>query len=879
MRTQSSRPLPVALALLRSLLPTAERDEVVFDLETELAERRVAQGRIRAALWLWRQVIVSLPVLLGRAVWRGGTGFEPPSSRYRPGGSWIEGRVIDLRYAARHLWHRPFYAILAIVTLSLGAGGAAAVSSLVHSFLLSPLPYPAEDELVSFWSPYDWSEAEHTMLRPDYPGFASVAAHSDEPMPLRTDAGPARLLDGVVASSELFATLGREPLFGRTFESGDDLPGAEPVAVLGHGLWRSLGGDPGIVGSSLALGGGDVRVVGIMPPDFWFPRATVDVWVTASLDPENFSGNYALVGRLEPGRQIEAMDAPLQQIAGVLRERIPYPPEWDKTRDPFLVPLRQQLLGAARTPLLATHAAMFAILLMAAANVAALMLGHLGGRSEELAVRAALGAPKRRLAAQLLSEALLLGLGAGLVASGVAAGTFAFLRLTLPLGPLTATLHLDWTVVGGAVVLGIVTAAFVSMVPIFDLLGGDLRDSLQHGRRGSVGVRGGRVEAALVIGEIALAVLLAVGTALLVRSVQNLGSIDPGLDAAGVAVVEITMPAGISHRQRLDLVHDLSHRLAMLPGARSAGAVQHLPLQRGSWSTGFEIEGEPLPDQATTYFRMVTPDYFETLGLRMLAGRRLTVADAASEQVRVVVNQTLVQRFFGDRDPLGRRISHGMGDGWAEIVGVVEDEAVAGLTDALAPTRYMLYDHVGFTPTIHGLVVAGEPDHDASVLASAAAREIHESAPDVAVARATTMERLRRESMGATPRVLRLVGLLAGLALALGAIGVYGTVAHFVGRRASEWSVRLALGQRPAQVVSLVLWRSGRLVLAGLALGLLASGLLGRLLASLLYGVEPADPWVLGVAGLSLIVVGILAALLPAWRAGTSDPATLLRRG
>lgn len=865
-------------SLLAPLLPDAEREEVLDDLATERTERAERSGNLRAELWLWRQTLGSIPASLGRSVWRGRTGFEPAASRFRPGGTLLESTIVDLRGGARHLRAHPWYAGAVVLTLALGVGGTAAAASLVRTFWAEALPFDAEEELVEFWSPYDWSQAEHSMLRPEYPGFASVAAHREEPMTLRRADGLALPVEGVAASAELFTTLGRGAGIGRVFEVGDDLAGAAPVVVLSHSLWEDLGADAALVGRDLILDGVARQVVGIMPPDFWFPRPGIGAWVSETFDPGDRSGNYALVGRVEPGRDPTAMAEPLAEIARILGEAISYPPEWDKTRDPSVKPLREVLVGDARPALLATAGALLAILLVAAANVATLMLGRLTGRSRELAVRSALGAPRTRLARQLLVESTLLGVGVGTVAGGVSIGVFRVLRATLPLGPLAETAQPDPRVALGAAALGFFAMILTSLPPAVELLRRDSGTDTLRASRGTTGPGRGSSESILVVSQVALAVVLAVGAALLARSVARLDAIDPGLRSEELAVLEIAMPENGTSAARLRDLHRLRRELARLPGIDAVAAVQHLPVRAPGWSTWFDIEGNPLPDQATTYIRMVTPGYFETVGLQLRQGRTFDEADAGSGEARAVVNEALARKFFPDEDPVGRRIALGFGDGWARVIGVVENEAVARLTDAPAPARYVLYDHLPFTSDQHALFLStGSTSRAAGILREARSL-VERETPSIAVVRATTMSSVVREGMGARPGILRLLALLALFAVGLGGVGIYGVVAHYVGRRSREWSLRLALGQRPNAVTLHVLRHGARPLGVGLAVGLIASGGLGRLLEGLLYGVTPADPIGLAAGALLLLVTGLLAALVPAFRAGRRDPAALLQR-
>ncbi|MFP2931853.1 ABC transporter permease, partial [Pyxidicoccus sp. 3LG] len=423
------------LALLRAWLPYAERDEVIAELTVELSTREAREGRRAARAWLWRQVLGSVPPLVRRTLTRGWTGFEPASSRLRPGGPPMERFIMDLRYAARRLRLRPTYALLAILTLAMGVGGTAAAFGLVRGLLMTPLPYASEERIDLFWYTMSWSEREVLHMSPDWPGYSAIAAWRPQEVPLRR--GPdasAELVPAVRTSAGLFDVLGVRPAMGRGFEPGEDRPGDAPAVVISHSLYEELGGQPSLLGGSVELDGLPHTVVGVMPRGFWFPDPTVRAWVAEPMDPEDGAGNYSIVGRRAPGMDGPALALALKQMAAKLDERFDYPKAWDKTLAPTVTPLREHLLGPLQAPLLATLAAMGVLLLIACANVAALMLGQVDSRSTELAVRMALGADARRMTQQLLVEALLLGLAAAGVGAVIAAQGFRLLTEALPLG-------------------------------------------------------------------------------------------------------------------------------------------------------------------------------------------------------------------------------------------------------------------------------------------------------------------------------------------------------------------------------------------------------------------------------------------------------------
>ena len=443
---------------------------------------------------------------------------------------------------ARRLISRPAFAAIAVLTLALGAGGTAAVFSVVRALLLEPLPIEAEERVGVFWFEGSWTEQEITRLRPQFPGFTRVAGWKPGDMTLEVNGEPVRIVPGVVVTADLFEVLDQRAMLGRAFQTGDDLSGAGPAVVLSHALWRDLGGDPGIVGRQLVLGGIPRVVRGVMPPGFWFPTPAVRMWVVPALNPQRRVGEYSLIGRVADGRRLDAMQAPLAQIAKTLAAEFRYPPQWDKTRAPALTPVREFVLGDVRPGVVATFSAMGLILLIACVNVTTLMLGQAGGRTTELATRMALGAGRDRLLQQLTIEAFFLGSIAGLVGAVAAAGGFGLLVRSLPLGALAETTTLDWTVFWTSLLVALGASLTIAVIVALVWWRGTLRDALTTTRTRGVSVRGGRFESGLVIAQVGLAVVLAAGAGLLIRSASKLRAIDPGTDVSAVGGTRCQRP-------------------------------------------------------------------------------------------------------------------------------------------------------------------------------------------------------------------------------------------------------------------------------------------------------------------------------------------------
>jgi putative ABC transport system permease protein len=868
------------IRILSSLIPPAERDEVAAELEAEYHERRRHGGRIAAARWLWLQLARSTPALLERVWWRGRTGFDSPVNAMNPGGPSMERWLVELRFALRRLRTRPTYTILAVLTLALGVGGMAAIAGIVRPLVVNPLPFPRDNELVMFWARFSWEGREFAALRPVWTGFAGVAAYRPSDATIEVDGAPTRFVPGYAATTELFDVLGVKPRLGRGFAPGEDAPTAERVAVLSDGLWRELGGDAGIVGKQIRLNGLPRTVIGVMPPGFWFPDPSARLWITDQLNPTAQSGVYSLVGRVAKGQDAAHMQPAIDRVTKFLGSQFTYPPEWDRTKNATLTPLRETLVGGMRPALFATLAAIAVIMLIACANVGALMLGQVESRSAELALRSALGADRGRITVQLVTESLMLGAVAGLLGTVFAIGGFNFLRGALPLGAWSASPSLDWTLFAVAMIVALLASFAVAMLPAFSVWRSDLRTQLSGSRTGGKLQRRGGLQVLMVVGEVAAAVLLACGAGLLMRSVAKLYAIKPGIEVPGVAVVNIVTPS-MRQPARLTLLLNVVREISTLPGVKAAAVAQKIPLTGGGNSTSIKVPGAPTGAPSSTFFRIASRDYFAAMGIPLRSGRVFDGSertDSAYAMLDIVVNEALAKTYFPTSSPIGQIIGK---EGWGvpeRIIGVVGNVAEASLTDPMAPVRYYLADQIGYVPNSQSLVIRTTRPEDAIAILPAVRKTIAKAAPSIAVQDATTMQRVLDRAVGPARDVRSLLGVLTGLALLLGAIGIYGVIAQFVARRAVDWSIRVALGLSPARVVRLVVGHGVWMVVLGIMIGVVGSIVLGRFLSSLLFGVTSADPIAIAGASAALLTVGIVAALIPAIRAGRTDPALVLRK-
>ena len=788
----------------------------------------------------------------------------------------VEQLAQDSWYAIRILRRRPVYALLSVVTLALGVGGTASVYGVAHGVLLSPLPYAHEREVGVFWMKTDWTHEEYLYIRGRTPGFREVALYRKSDSVLRTSGGPARLVPAVTASAELLDVLGAAPFLGRGFHKGDDVAGAERVALLSFRLWQELGGDPSIIGTHVMLDGSPRTVIGVMPRGFWFPDPSVRIWTPVLLRPESRSWNSTLIGRVAPNQDIRAMGAPLAQLTAMLDKQFDYPARRDKTKARQITPVRDDLLGPMQPAILATFAATALILLIGCANVAALVLGQVDARSAEFAVRSALGANRRRLAQQLIVEVLIVAAVASTLGAALAWVGFSIVTDALPLGAWASTAP-DWRVFASALAIAVVAASVVILVPIVSLYRRDLRGVLSAARVGGIEGRGGRLESGLVVAQVALAVMVAAGAALLARSVANMYAVQPGVSVDGVAVVDVVFDGTLDRASREQTLDELERALRALPGVASVGAGQNLPLRGGGYRADLQIDERPDIQGAATEYRMVTPGYLESLGVALRGGRAITNEDRSDTARVVVINEAFAQRYFPGVDPIGRSIGVNVKGERFRIVGIVADAAEKGLTDAAEPVRYVALAQSPWIDDAQSIVLRTAPGAAETSLLEPVRRTIARVAPTVAVQQTTTMRRVLDTSVGPVRQVVLLLSLLTGLALILGAVGVYGVMTHFASRRRRDWAIRIAIGLPSSRVITHVLGHGALLVSAGIAAGLVGAAILTRLLSSFLYGVSAIDPIAFVAAGATLFGVGIVAAFVPAVRAGMADPLIALR--
>ncbi len=803
--------------------------------------------------------------------------------------------LADARHAARVLARAPGFTFVVVLTLALGIGVNTAIFSVTNAVLLRPLPFHESDRLAVLWETWldqgvntmfasppnyaDWRERSRT--------FEEIAAFAPASFFLLGDEETVQV-QGARVSANLFRTLGVSPLLGRGFDESEDAPGAPRVAVIGHALWQArFGGAPDVVGSTLELDDGRYTVVGVMPPEFRFPPAIdlhgrttprrTDIWVPFGIDlaAANRGSHYmTVVGRLAPGAARAVAEAELSAIAADLAREHPATNEGWGVR---VVPFEQAMVGKARTALLVLLGAVGAVLLIACANVANLMLARATGRQREYAIRAALGAGRWPLVRQSIVESQLLALAGGAAGLLLAvAGTRALVLAAPTDVPRLDEAGVDAVVGGYALALSLLTGLLFGLAPALRTFAGDLHRLLGAGARG-IGGDGGRLRNALVVAEVALSLVLFAGGGLLFRSFLALRGVDTGIRAENVLTLRVTLPAaryGESARVAAAF-RAMEERVRALPGVEAAGFIATVPLAADFQGTIVDIEDLPPPAEGElriAHFAVVTPGYFEAMGVPLAAGRLFGPEDGPDAGGTILINEALARAYLGGRDPIGLRVTS-FGEP-RRIVGVVGDVRLERLEEDPTPALYLPHAQTRAERSLSLVVRTRGAPEAALATVRQELRAVERSAANHQV---RTMEEVLAERL-AQPRFAALVLLLFSvLALALAAVGIYGVISYAVGRRTREIGIRIALGARGTGIFALVVGQGMRLIGAGVALGLVVAVAGSRYVESLLFGVRPLDPLVLGGVTAFLVVVGVLACWVPAWRASRIDPVAALR--
>jgi predicted permease len=806
----------------------------------------------------------------------------------------------DLIYALRNLRKSPGYAAITVLTLALGIGANTAIFSVVNGVILKPLPYPAPERLLFITSQFPslgfdqfWVSApEFVEFAESNRAFQQVGAYRSGAVNLGTPDQPRRMNSAVI-TSELMPVLGVPTARGRHFTKEDTLPGAEAVAILSTELWRAaFGQDESLIGRTVPINGVATRIVGIMPPGYDIQNQQVQVWQPLTLDPANPGGRGGhflyLVGRLKDGMSVGEAQADLERLLTKWPQRTSgnHVPT-TTTHRLRLDGLQEDLIGSLRTPLWVLQGAVGFVLLIACANLANLLLSRAESRQREFAIRAALGAGSWRLLRQFLTEGVLLALLGG--ALGAALG-FGGLRALLAANPNSLPraneVVLDPVVLLFTVLVSILTGILFGMAPLLHLRERVVTSSLKEaGQRATGGTGRARVRRALVVAEIALAVVLVIGAGLLLRSFWNLMKVDAGFNRSRLVTFGLVLPAATyqSPQSVVDFFRRVTSDLAAVPGVQSAAAMQGLPPLRQVNANDTDFDGYTAPPEGpfenVDYYQNVTPTYLTTMGIPLVEGRDFALSDVSSGAV-VLVNETLARTFFPKQSVIGRRVRPGFGQQpWFTIVGVVRDVKQGGVAQKTGTELYFLVDQgprvVNNAPRNMNVVVRSTLPIES--LSADIRRLVRSMDPTLPIVRLRTMEEVFAETVSRPRFLAQLLGIFAGLALALAAIGTYGILSYSVTERRREIGIHMALGATRAEVLRMILGQGMRVSLVGLAAGVAASVTLTRLLQTQLFNVRPSDPATMAAVVGFIALVALVACYIPASRATRVDPMVVLR--
>jgi putative ABC transport system permease protein len=796
--------------------------------------------------------------------------------------------VSEFRYAFRALTRQPTFTLIALLTLTLGIGANTAIFSVIKTVLLNPLPYDGPEQVVVLWEVNPEGRSEQVSIptyhdwRDETRNLEATAAYQQVTYSY-IGTGDPRDVSSVRATAELFAVLKAGARVGRTFVPEEAVVGQDRVVVLSHGFWeRTLGGRGGLIGTTLDLDQEPYTIVGIMPPAFEFPTSTdVELWTPLAFDPNDRHGqsrrarSLLTVGRMTPGATAEQT----QQEMNVLAARIAT--EYPNSNDGWgvrVVAAHEQLVSTSRPALLVLMGAVAFLLLIVCANMANLLLARLSSRRREIAVRGALGAGRWELARPILAESLLLSVSGGALGLLVAIGSLRLLT-TLPEGrlPRMDQVTLDGGVLLFTTVVSIAVAIGFGLLPALQASRSHLREHLTESTGATGSIAGRRTLSALVVVEVALALVLLVGAGLMIRSFTTLLQVDPGFESSNVVAARVILPTTIYQQppQLAQFFDEVIERLRGAPGVTAASAVSALPMQPVAAASAlpFSVEGRvpPETEDPRADVRMVAAGYFETMKIRLLEGRFLDERDTVEASRTAVINELMARLYFPDRSPVGQFIENPHGRN--EVVGVVADVRNQGLD---SEPKKQVYLPLRQNP-VPAMSVVARTERDPLSFASTLQREIWAVDAQQPIYDLSTMEQILARAVFLPRLSTTLLAAFAAAALLLAALGIYGVLSYSVTQQTREIGLRMALGANATETLGRVVRRSMGLIVVGVGVGLVAATLLARSMAGILYGVGTFDLTAFGVAAVVLVTAGLSASLVPARRAVRVDPMIALR--
>jgi putative ABC transport system permease protein len=793
-----------------------------------------------------------------------------------------------LRSAFRQMKRNPGFFAVALAALALGIGANTAIFSAVEGVLLRPLPYADPSRLVMVWEDASYlgfsrnnpAAGNYVDWRAQNQVFTDMAAMRYSNAAFNGDQAPEQAL-GRGVTPNFFDVLGVQPAVGRPFTAEEDAA-KRKVVVLSHALWqRRFGGNPSVVGRSILMDGEATTVVGIMPSSFFFPDHQTDYWIPASFTPEDLARRtrhyLEVIARMKHGVTRQRAQRDMEVIAKRLQQQYP---DTNANIGAVVVPIRENFAGDTATGLWVLQIAAVLVLLIACSNLANLLLARAAGRRREIAVRVALGASRGQIAAQLITESLLLSVGGGVAGLVVGRLCWSMFKNLVPSQIAGNGFALNAPVLMFTAFISVVAGVFFGIVPALRATDVSLQESLKEGARAGESRGGMRLRDTLVVAQFAMAFALLVGASLMIETLWNLRRVDLGFRSDHLLTMGVPLPdTKYNTNEKLRAFYrDVLDRTRSLPGVKNVGFGSDVPFTSIGDTEGYAIEGAPptLPGQDNdALYREVTAGYLETIGGTLEAGRLLEDRDIESGQPVVVINEFLAKRHWPGVDPVGKRLKlTGSKEPWRTVVGVVKDIRERGLLLDMKPAVYVPVNQVD-RPGADYLVA--RTSQDPAGMVNALRGAVWAVDADRPVAFIRTMDQLMDENVADRERPMTLLGIFAGLALVLACIGVYGVLAYSVAQRTREIGVRMALGARPFDVTRMILGRGLKLGAIGLIAGAALAGVLGVLLRTLLFGVTPAAPLVYSGTAASLMIVALAACVIPAQRAARVDPVVALR--
>ena len=872
------------LRLVRANVPADVDEELTFHLEMRV-ERNIALGMLpedarREAIERFGDVGSVRAELVDH---------DRRTQTTRQRAEYVADLVQDLKFGVRALRRSPTFTIAAALTLALGIGANTAIFSVVNAVVLQPLPYEQPDRLVTIG---EGSTGEYVALRDRLHAIVDLAAWMPATHPVAVE-GEAARLNGVAITTNLLPLLGVKPVIGHGFETSDGNFGAGNVVLISHAFWqREFAGASDVIGRSVSIEGSPFTIVGVMPSSFHFPSNDVEYWQPIIVNPSNPGlvwgiGGKRIMGRLAPNATLARARAELQSVWPSLRRINPlWDPGPEYRAHPSVTPLQTELVGSARALLWMLFGATLLVLLIACVNVANLLLARAVMRERELAVRAALGGGRARLVRQLATESLVLAaLGALL---GVTLGWLAVRMLVaaMPAGiPRADEISMSGSVLAFALAISIGAGLLFGLIPAFRAtsVGHSQSSGAAGDRRVTAGGSHLRISGALVVGEVALAVMLVTASVLLVRSFAALRAIEPGFETTHVVAARISVPGArftADTQGVLAYYQNVLNRTQALPGVRGAALVDQLPLAQPVWGIAARIGGQ-FEDFTHTlpmieHMQIVTPGYFSTMEIPVQRGRAFDEGDRAGAPLVTIVSQSVARRYWPKGDAIGQRLGFPYASPWMTVVGVVPDTKQDSLRDTTSASMYVPWAQASGRFTGE-LWLVTRTAVDVASTATAIRSMVHDIDRAVPVSDVRSMSAVISGSVSRSRFTTMLVGAFALLALALGAVGIYGVMSYLVGERRREMGIRIALGASRASVMRIVLQRATWLAGVGAAIGIAGAMVATRSLRQWLYGVSATDPVTFLFVPILFLAIAVLASSAPALRATRADPASTLR--